>query len=106
MYYLKINVEIYDCFAQQQPGRRSGMYNYELVDQFPTCLGLSVAQKGLGDVGGNKLDRCRWQMQGERLSVSCAELRTAVSKARRANRGQETMGFDVRRPTARNVHCL
>ena len=32
-------------------------------------------------------------MQGERLSVSCAELRTAVSKARRANRGQETMGF-------------
>ena len=69
------------------------MYNYELVDQFPTCLGLSVAQKGLGDVGGNKPDRCLWQMQGERLSVSCAELRTAVSKARRANRGQETMGF-------------
>ena len=76
------------------------------LKKFSTCLGLSVAQKGLGDVGGNKLDRCLWQMQGERLSVSCAELRTAVSKARRANRGQETMGFDVRRPTARNVHCL
>ena len=77
-----------------------------LLNKLLTCLVLSVAQKGFGDVGGNKLDRCLWQMQGERLSVSCAELRTAVSKARQANRGQETMGFDVRRPTARNVHCL
>ena len=82
------------------------MYCFEPAKQISDLFGFEACPKENGVARGNKLDRCLRQIQGERLSVSYAELRTAVRKARRANRGHETMGFDVRRPTACNVHFM